>query len=84
MQASNLLTTAINPTGQVTRAALSIRGHLKRIGLADGPNNKRGGYHVYDEDQHRIGFMTVGFDEAAVRSIQAFCISVRTTRLHAR
>lgn len=66
-----------NPTGQVKRGALSIRGHLKRIDLEKDPT-KRAGYHAYDEDDNRIGLMTVAFDEVAIRPIRAFCIPVRT------
>ena len=67
-----------NPTGQVKRGTLSLRGHLKRIRLQKNPN-KRAEYYAYDDEERktRIGLIAVIFDEAAIRPSQTFCFPVR-------
>ncbi len=65
-----------NSTGQLKRGVTSTRGDLERVRLQKSPN-EREGFYAYGEDNDYMGFMTVTFDEAAIRPTQAFCTPMR-------
>ena len=68
-----------SPTGQVKQGAVSICGQLERASFIKKPN-QRAGFYLYDEDNNRMGLVTITFDEAAIRPTEAFCMPVRFVR----
>ena len=79
VEASVRLVNDNSPTGQVEQGALSICGQLERASFKKKPN-KRADFYLYDDNNNRVGLMTIAFDEAAIRPTEGFCMPVRFVR----